>query len=1286
MRKKWIYILMLAALVVPLILTACGPTEAPTEPPPEAEPTSPPEEAEPTAAPEEPEPMEGYEGVDPTGQTVLWWHQHTKERQEGLNQMVEEFNNTNEWGITVQAEYAGGYSEIYDKMIAAIAADDPTLMPNLTVGYANQVAKYQLSDALVDMDEFVDSEKWGLTDEEKADFFQGIFEADVSPVFGDGHFRMAFPPNRSMEMLYYNLDWLQEMGYDGPPTTWAEFKEMACAATDPDAGTVGYEISTDASRFSSMVFSRHGTYYEEDGSAFTFTNDTVKETMQFIKELYDEGCVTLIAERYGDQTDFGNYKTLFTIGSSSGLPYYDAAVKSGEQGEFIWGVAPLPYEDTGDEPVMNVYGASVTVPKTTPEQELAAWLFVKWFTSPENNARWAKISNYFPVRDSAAALMEDYFAENPVYADAFELLQYGTYEAQWCACYEEVRRMMENAYSEILDGADIDSTLAQLEADANQSLAENTPETMPADVLDEVKAAGKLMVSTDPNYAPQSFLNDEGELDGFDVDVAKAVAERMGVEVEFVTPDWDMITAGNWGGRWDVSIGSMTPTEARAEILWFTDPYYYTPASFAVHRDNTDIQTPADLSGKTVGLGTATTYEAYLDGTLSIMGGEIVYDPPSGIEVKPYSTDAEAIQDLALGDGVRLDAVMSAQPTIQNAIDEGLPLKYVGTPAFYEPLAFALDKKRGPSEKMLARLNTILAQMQDDGTLTDLSLKWYGIDLTTVVEPEEGEVPEVEPTEAPAVSGGTFVFGRGGDSVQLDPAIVTDGESFRVTGQCLEPLYQYEPGSTTPIPALATECTANEDSTEWTCSLREGVKFHDGTDFNADAVIFNFDRWKMTDHPQHFESQVFEYYEYMWFGFDDDSVITSVEKVDDYTVKFVLGAPLAPFLANLAMDMFAISSPAALEEYGEDYGTPAAGCVGTGPFKFEEWVEGDHITVSAYEDYWGGRPTIDEIVWRVIPDDSARFLALRAGDIHALEQATAEDVQAAEADPALYVQARPALNTGYLAFNYRIEEFNDINFRLAVMHAINRQGLVEAFYGPYGEVATNFLPPLVWGHNEDIPGWEYSTEMAQQYLSDAGFPDGISEVTIAEDVLDAEGNVVHAAGDKIPLKLFYMPVTRFYYPSPKEIGEAMAADLAKAGIFVELELAGDWPTYLGLRRNGLLVGLYMLGWGGDNGDPDNFHNYFFGGLSAPGETKEPDPREGFYANQEVADLLYEAATNPNQAEREELYMRVEQLLYDEAARLWVVHNNTPLIFSEKISGYVPQPVGADYYEWVVIEE
>ena len=286
--------------------------------------------------------------------------------------------------------------------------------------------------------------------------------------------------------------------------------------------------------------------------------------------------------------------------------------------------------------------------------------------------------------------------------------------------------------------------------------------------------------------------------------------------------------------------------------------------------------------------------------------------------------------------------------------------------------------------------------------------------------------------------------------------------------------------------------------------MRQGVKFHDGTDFNADAVIFNFDRWRFTTNPNHFESQVFEYYEAMWGGFDDASMITAVEKIDDFTVKFVMSAPLAPFLANLAMDFFAISSPKAITDNGEKYGTPAVGAVGTGPFVFKEWVEGDSITVEANEEYWGGRATIDEIVWRVIPDDSARYLALKSGDIDGLEQATAEDVTAAESDPELQVLFDAPLNTAYLAFNYKIKELQDIKVRQAVAHAVNWQAIVESFWGKSGTWAKTLVPPSMWGFNDAIEPWSYDPELSKQLLSEAGFPDGLSEVTVAEDITGCE--------------------------------------------------------------------------------------------------------------------------------------------------------------------------------------
>jgi peptide/nickel transport system substrate-binding protein len=549
-------------------------------------------------------------------------------------------------------------------------------------------------------------------------------------------------------------------------------------------------------------------------------------------------------------------------------------------------------------------------------------------------------------------------------------------------------------------------------------------------------------------------------------------------------------------------------------------------------------------------------------------------------------------------------------------------------------------------------------------------------------EPEMTEAPVVTEapvaTEEPAMEASVFIYGRGTDSVSLDPAIVTDGESFRVTGQILENLYTFAPGTTNPVPALDEECTANENATEWTCTLRQGVKFHDGTDFNADAVVFNFERWRFTDNPYHFPEQVFEYYAAMWNGFDDDSWITAVEKVDDFTVKFTLSTPLAPFLANLAMDMFAISSPAAIEANGAAYGTPAVGAVGTGPFKFVEWVESDHITVDANADYWGGAPGVEQIIWRVIPDASARYLALKAGDIHGMEQATPEDFEAAQSDPELQVLFDAPLNTVYLAFNYKIKELQDPKVREAIAHAINKEALAQAFWGVSGQVAKTLVPSSMWGFNDAIEDFAYDPELSKQLLAEAGYPDGLSQMTIAEDIVGPDGSVIHAAGEVLPLRFNYIPADRFYISGPKAVAEAMAADLAKAGIVTELFTPGDWATYLDERRNGTLIGLYMLGWGGDNGDPDNFTGYFFSGGA------EPIAREGWYQNAELAELLQTAVTLPTQAEREPLYQQADQILHDDVARVWLVHQATPILLSARVSGYQPQAVDADNYNKVTI--
>jgi len=215
--------------------------------------------------------------------------------------------------------------------------------------------------------------------------------------------------------------------------------------------------------------------------------------------------------------------------------------------------------------------------------------------------------------------------------------------------------------------------------------------------------------------------------------VAKEVAKRLGVKVEFITPDWDLITSGSWGKRWDISIGSMTPTKERTQALHFTMPYYSTPAQFAVHKDNTSIKSIKDLAGKRIGVGTETTYDRYLNKDLELVGVKIKFQDWKASKVTTYPTDANAIEDIALGDGVRLDAVLTAKPTIFEASKSGCgggcPIKMLGEPVFYEHLSVALDKSRPNSESLLNKLNDILSSMYKDGTLVALSMQFYGTDL-----------------------------------------------------------------------------------------------------------------------------------------------------------------------------------------------------------------------------------------------------------------------------------------------------------------------------------------------------------------------------------------------------------------------------------------------------------------------------------------------------------------------------------------------------------------------------
>jgi len=477
MRSK-LFGLLAIIMIAALVLGACAkptppaaetPTPAVEEPAPAVEE---PATEEPVA--EEPAVEDPWAGVVPAKE-IVWWHQHTGEaREAAIAKIISDFNANNEFGITVTAEYAGGYGDIFNKMLPILNTPD---VPDVVVGYQNQVATYQLADAMFDMNELIGPPTYGLTKEEQEDFFPGFFAQDVLSVFDNQ--RLGLAPNRSMEVMYYNMDWLKELGYDAPPTTPEEFKEMACkaaetpfsGATEGAASPIGYELSIDTSRFASWTFAFGGDMFDYENNQFTLNSDAAVNAWTFIQSLFADGCARLVTENYGDQTDFGNGTLLFTVGSSSGLPYYAKAVEA-DGTPFEWSVAAIPH--TTADPVQNIYGASVSIPKSTPERELAAWLFVKYYTSAEVNAEWAKASGYFPVKQSVAAQFTDVFEANPAYKTAFDLLKFGVFEPA-VPGYDFVRdNVIEPAMTSIVDDvtADVRALLDEANVNANEILAE----------------------------------------------------------------------------------------------------------------------------------------------------------------------------------------------------------------------------------------------------------------------------------------------------------------------------------------------------------------------------------------------------------------------------------------------------------------------------------------------------------------------------------------------------------------------------------------------------------------------------------------------------------------------------------------------------------------------------------------------------------------------------------------------------------------------------------------------
>ena len=520
--------------------------------------------------------------------------------------------------------------------------------------------------------------------------------------------------------------------------------------------------------------------------------------------------------------------------------------------------------------------------------------------------------------------------------------------------------------------------------------------------------------------------------------------------------------------------------------------------------------------------------------------------------------------------------------------------------------------------------------------------------------------------------GATLTFATSADPVVLDGALVSDGESLRAIDQIFEGLVTLAPGGTEVVPNLATDWEANEDGTEWTFNLQEGVTFHDGTDFNADAVCFNFDRWY--NFTGSFQNPAASYYWQTVFGgfaeTDPDSgaptesLYGSCEATDESTVVMNLTKPSSSFLAALALTNFTIASPAALEEFEADegdvdadgifhatgtYGTEHP--IGTGPFMFEEWVRNDHLTMVRNPDYWGDfSGNVDELIFQPIPDNAARLQALQAGDIDGYDLVEPQDYETIESS-GLTLLNRPAFNIGYVGFNQKKKPFDDIAVRQAFTMAVNRQEVVDAFYAGQGEVATQFMPPELFGWSDSVTTYDFDPEGAKQVLEDAGYT--------------------------LPLEIdfaFPTDVSRPYMPAPQDNFEAMVVQLEECCFKVNTDSATWSPNYLDNADNGR-YGAYLLGWTGDFGDPDNFIGTFF----------QSEQKAWGFDNPEIFGCLDDAEIETDVDARTAKYEECNGLIMDFLPGMPYVHTKPGLAFTANVSGYVPSPVSLEPFSLVTVE-